>query len=206
MINFLKKIFNKKENTKEELEMKYLIVGLGNKGAEYENTRHNIGFQVVDYMAKASGEIFKADKLVHRAEIKYKGRILVLIKPTTYMNLSGKAVNYWLQKEKIKIDKMIVIVDDLALPFGTIRIKSKGSDGGHNGIANINQTIGGKYPRIRFGIGDTFSKGKQIDYVLGTWSDEENKTLPERIERMSDAAKSFTTIGVERTMNYFNGK
>ena len=206
MINFLKKIFNKKDKTEENLDMKYLIVGLGNKGIEYENTRHNIGFQVVNYMAETSGKQFKADKLAHRAEIKYKGRILVLIKPTTYMNLSGKAVNYWLQKEKIKPDKMIVIVDDLALPFGTIRIKSKGSDGGHNGISNINQTIGGKYPRIRFGIGNAFSKGKQVDYVLGKWSEQENKTLPARIEKMSDAVKSFATIGLERTMNYFNGK
>lgn len=207
MINFLKKLFSKtEEKTTENLDMKYLVVGLGNKGMEYENTRHNIGFQIVDFMAEAAGKQFKSDKLAHRAEIKYKGRVLILIKPTTYMNLSGKAVNYWLQKEKIKADKMIVLVDDLALPFGTIRIKSKGSDGGHNGIANINQTIGGKYPRIRFGIGDVFSKGKQIDYVLGEWSDREKKELPERIEKMNEAVKSFATIGLERTMNYFNGK
>lgn len=204
MFKLLKKIFSAKEE--EYNEMKYLVFGLGNKGAEYENTRHNIGFEVVNYMAEKAGKEFQSAKLAHRAEIKYKGRIIVLIKPTTYMNLSGKAVNFWMQKEKVKADKIIVIVDDLALPFGTIRIKAKGSAGGHNGIENINNTIGGKYPRIRFGIGNEFSKGKQVDYVLGKWSNNEKKQLPERIEKISEAVKSFTTIGLERTMNYFNGQ
>lgn len=204
---FLKKLFNKSEQTlPKEQEMKYLIVGLGNIGVEYEKTRHNIGFQVVEYMAQQAEAQFKSDKLAFRAEIKYKGRILVLIKPTTYMNLSGKSVNYWLQKEKVELDKLLIIVDDLALPFGSLRIKTKGSDGGHNGLANINQTIGNEYARIRFGIGDAFSKGKQIDYVLGTWSEAEEKLLPERIEKMSEAVKSFVSIGIERTMNFFNGK
>ncbi len=206
-MSFFSKLFNRKEQkSSKQNEMKYLIVGLGNIGTEYENTRHNIGFQVVEYIAQQAEAQFKSDKLAFRAEIKYKGRILVLIKPTTYMNLSGKSVNYWLQKEKISIDKLLIIVDDLALPFGTLRIKTKGSDGGHNGLANINQTIGSEYARIRFGIGDAFSKGKQVDYVLGTWNDYEQKLLPERIEKISEATKSFVSIGIERTMNFFNGK
>jgi len=206
-MSFFSKLFNRKEQkSSKQNEMKYLIVGLGNIGTEYENTRHNIGFQVVEYIAQQAEAQFKSDKLAFRAEIKYKGRILVLIKPTTYMNLSGKSVNYWLQKEKISIDKLLIIVDDLALPFGTLRIKTKGSDGGHNGLANINQTIGSEYARIRFGIGDAFSKGKQVDYVLGTWNDDEQKLLPERIEKISEATKSFVSIGIERTMNFFNGK
>jgi len=206
-MSFFSKLFNGKEQkSSKQNEMKYLIVGLGNIGTEYENTRHNIGFQVVEYIAQQAEAQFKSDKLAFRAEIKYKGRILVLIKPTTYMNLSGKSVNYWLQKEKISIDKLLIIVDDLALPFGTLRIKTKGSDGGHNGLANINQTIGSEYARIRFGIGDAFSKGKQVDYVLGTWNDYEQKLLPERIEKISEATKSFVSIGIERTMNFFNGK
>jgi len=207
MISFFNKLFKKKSTlVSENLEMKYLIFGLGNKGVEYENTRHNIGFLVVDELAKEFNQEFKSEKLAYRAEIKYKGRNLVLLKPTTYMNLSGKAVNYWMQKEKVSTDKIIVIVDDLALPFGSIRIKAKGSDGGHNGISNINQTIGSNYPRIRFGIGNEFSKGQQVDYVLGEWSKEENKSLPERIEKMNEAVKNFVCIGLERTMNFFNGK
>ncbi len=186
--------------------MKYLIIGLGNVGTEYEQTRHNIGFNLVDYMAQQSQVSFQSDKLAFKAEIKFKGRTLILLKPGTYMNLSGKAVNYWLQKEKVELSNMLIIVDDLALPFGTLRIKTKGNDGGHNGLANINQTIGNEYNRIRFGIGNEFSKGMQIDYVLGEWSEEEMKLLPERLEKMSEAVKSFVSIGIERTMNFFNGK
>lgn len=187
--------------------MKYLIVGLGNIGSEYVNTRHNIGFQVLDALSKASNLVFKADRLAYVAEYSFKGRNLILIKPTTYMNLSGKAVNYWLQKEKIPIENLLVLVDDLALPFGTIRIKAKGSDGGHNGLSDIQNVLGHtNYARLRFGIGDNFSKGRQVDYVLGEWTSEEKKNLPERMDKMIEAVQSFVTIGLERTMNFYNGK
>ncbi|MFN8257962.1 MAG: aminoacyl-tRNA hydrolase [Bacteroidales bacterium] len=187
--------------------MKYLIVGLGNIGEEYKNTRHNIGFKVVEYLAEKENAVFKQDRLAFVTNIKYKGRTLVLIKPTTFMNLSGKAVNYWLQKEDVDISNMMVVVDDLALPFGTIRIKQKGSDAGHNGLINIIETINSQdFARMRFGIGKEFSKGEQIDYVLGKWSQDELDKLDERIEKMGEAVKSFVTIGIERTMNFFNGK
>jgi len=187
--------------------LKYLIVGLGNIGSEYVNTRHNIGFQVLDALSKASNLVFKADRLAYVAEYSFKGRNLILIKPTTYMNLSGKAVNYWLQKEKIPIENLLVLVDDLALPFGTIRIKAKGSDGGHNGLSDIQNVLGHtNYARLRFGIGDNFSKGRQVDYVLGEWTSEEKKNLPERMDKMIEAVQSFVTIGLERTMNFYNGK
>lgn len=185
--------------------MKYLIVGLGNIGDEYAGTRHNIGFSVVDALA---GETkFSLDRHAQVAEIKFKGRILVLVKPTTYMNLSGKAVQYWLQQEKIPLENMLVITDDIALPFGTIRIKAKGSDGGHNGLKHIQEILGtGEYARLRFGVGSEFSKGKQSDYVLGKWNDEEKKALPERIAKCCEAVKAFTTIGIGLTMTNYNGK
>ncbi len=187
--------------------MKYLIVGLGNIGKEYENTRHNIGFQVVDAWAKDAGATWEYERLAYRTEVKSKGRTFVLIKPTTYMNLSGKAVNYWMQQEKLDKEHVMVIVDDLALDFGTIRIKSKGSDAGHNGLADIAKTLGhSNYNRLRFGIGNGFSRGKQIDFVLGEWTSDESATLPERIDKMIEALKSFGSIGVSRTMNSFNGK
>jgi peptidyl-tRNA hydrolase, PTH1 family len=187
--------------------VKYLIVGLGNIGEEYRKTRHNIGFQVIESFIDPEKQVFKHERYAYVANVRYKGRTIVLIKPTTYMNLSGKAVNYWLQKENIEIENMLIVVDDLALPFGTIRIKKKGSDAGHNGLINIIETIGSQdFNRLRFGIGKEFSKGEQIDYVLGEWSDEELKKLPERIEKMKEAVKSFVTLGIERTMNYFNGQ
>jgi len=187
--------------------VKYLIVGLGNIGDEYVNTRHNIGFQVIDNLVKEESLVFKSERYANVAQIKYKGRILVLVKPTTYMNLSGKAVNYWLQKENVPIENLLVIVDDLALPFGSIRIKKKGSDAGHNGLIDIIATLGhNEFNRMRFGIGNEFSKGGQIDFVLGKWSGEEKKILTERMDIMCEAVKSFTTIGIDRTMNYFNGK
>lgn len=187
--------------------MKYLIVGLGNIGAEYVDTRHNIGFQVLDAFAEAAGFAFKPDRYASVAEHKFKGRILKLIKPSTYMNLSGKAVNYWIQKEKIPRERLLIIVDDLALPFGTIRLKSKGGDAGHNGLIDIAKVLGNQsYNRMRFGIGSDFSEGKQVNYVLGKWSPEEKKLLPEQIENMIKAIKSFTTIGMARTMNSFNKK
>lgn len=187
--------------------MKYLIVGLGNIGDEYVNTRHNVGFQILDAFAKASNISFQDARLGFRAEYKIKGRTLVLIKPTTYMNLSGKSVNYWLQKEKIPVEKLLVIVDDIALPFGSLRLRPKGSDAGHNGLADINLTLGNQnYARLRFGIGDNFPKGTQVQYVLGEWSDEEKKALPERFNLAGDIIKSFGLIGLSQTMNMYNNK
>ncbi len=187
--------------------MKYLIVGLGNPGAKYENTRHNIGFNALDAWAQASDAVFEHKRYADYLQLKHKGRIYVLIKPMTYMNLSGKAVRYWLEKENIPLERMMVIVDDLALPFGTIRIKQNGGDGGHNGLAHIIELLGTKeFIRLRFGIGDTFSKGKQIDYVLGQWDEKEAALLPERLKNIISAVKSFGSIGIARTMNFFNKK
>lgn len=187
--------------------MKYLIVGLGNIGEKYQHTRHNIGFQVVDHFIDSEKESFKSDRLAFVHYKKFKGKTLVLCKPTTYMNLSGRAVNYWLQKEKIPIENLLIIVDDLALPFGTIRIKKKGSDAGHNGLIDIIETLGhSNFNRMRFGIGNEFSRGGQVDFVLGEWDEDENKMLPERLDKMCEAIKSFVSIGIDRTMNYFNGQ
>ena len=191
----------------KNISVKYLIVGLGNIGAEYAETRHNIGFKLADYMAKKNNFSFEQKRLAYIGEWKFRGRKIIFCKPTTYMNLSGKAVNYWLQKEKIPIQNLLIIVDDLALPFGTIRIKKKGSDAGHNGLTDIIKTLGhNNFNRMRFGIGDEFSRGKQIDYVLGKWTEEEKEKLPERLEKMSEAVKSFISNGIDRTMNFFNGK
>lgn len=201
--NFWKK---RKQEDQELIDpdMKYLIVGLGNIGGEYDNTRHNIGFDVVDYMAEEKGASFKPDTQGSTATIKHKGRTLILLKPSTYMNLSGKAVNYWMQKEKIKPENLVVIVDDLNLEFGRIRLRGKGSDGGHNGIKDINATIGQKYARVRVGIGDDFRKGQQVDFVLGKWSSEEKAKLPEIIKQASDMSKSYAAIGLAHTMSAFN--
>lgn len=187
--------------------MKYLIVGLGNIGSEYANTRHNIGFKTLDAFAKASNVVFEPNRLADKCVAKFKGRQLILIKPTTFMNLSGKAVNYWLQAEKIPLNNVLIVTDDIALPFGTIRLKGKGSDGGHNGLKNINQVLGRQdYPRLRFGVGSDFAKGRQVEYVLGEWSQEEDNQLDERIEKCIGLIKSFSTIGLQRTMSEFNGK
>ncbi len=187
--------------------MKYLIAGLGNIGAEYADTRHNIGFKVLDALAGQTGGVFKTERYGDVCEIRHKGRTLVLLKPSTYMNLSGKAVNYWMQKEKIEAERLFVVVDDLALPFGAIRLRMKGSDGGHNGLKNINEMLGhDRYPRLRFGIGDAFRKGGQVDYVLGTWSEEERAALPERVALAAEAVLSYAVIGMERTMNLYNKK
>ena len=187
--------------------MKYLIVGLGNIGAEYAETRHNIGFKVVDAVAKEAGVTFASSRYGAVAEVKYKGRTFLLLKPSTYMNLSGKAVSYWLKTEKIPLENLFVVVDDIALPFGTIRIRAKGSDGGHNGLKNIAELLQSQqYARLRFGIGGDFPRGFQVDYVLGTWTDEEQKALPERIEVARQVVLSFGTAGLERTMNTFNNK
>ncbi len=186
---------------------KFLIVGLGNIGAEYVNTRHNIGFKVVDFLARKEGIDFKTVKLGSLAEYKFKGRTFFLLKPNTYMNLSGKAVQYWMEKENISLENILVITDDLNLSFGTIRIKPKGSDGGHNGLKNINLVLNTQnYTRFRFGISDEFKKGKQIDYVLGDWDETEKEKLPERLETASEIIKSFGTAGLENTMTAFNRK
>ncbi len=186
---------------------KFLIVGLGNIGDEYAHTRHNIGFDVVDFLAKENDVKFKTDKLADVAELKHKGKQLVLLKPSTYMNLSGKAINYWLQKEKIPVENCLVIVDELALPFGKIRLGPKGSDGGHNGLKSIQEVLQTtNYPRLRFGIGSEFNKGAQVNYVLGKWADEEQTLLQERIKISADAIKAFAFIGLSRCMNEFNTK
>lgn len=188
--------------------MKYLIVGLGNIGSEYENTRHNIGFQILDALARASNVVFNPNKRYGSiAELKFKGKIFILLKPSTYMNLSGNAVRFWLQKENIPLENLLVIVDDIALPFGVIRMKGKGGDAGHNGLKHIAEILGNtNYTRVRFGIGNEFNKGQQIDYVLGEWNDEELKLLPPRLEKVADLIKSFGLVGLERTMNQFNNK
>ncbi|MBA3970594.1 MAG: aminoacyl-tRNA hydrolase [Bacteroidetes bacterium] len=186
---------------------KFLIAGLGNIGDEYENTRHNIGFTILDTLAKENNLMFKSDKLASVATYKFKGKILVLIKPSTYMNLSGKAVNYWLQAEKIQRDNLLVLTDDLALPFGSVRMKGKGSDGGHNGLKNIQETLAtSEYARLRFGVGNEFSKGKQVDYVLGKWDQEEQKNLTPRINLAIEMIQGFAAIGLQRTMSAYNNK
>jgi PTH1 family peptidyl-tRNA hydrolase len=187
--------------------MKFLISGLGNIGAEYEGTRHNVGFDVVEALAKEYEVSFKVDKLASIAEFKFKGRIFVMIKPSTYMNLSGKALNYWMQQEKISIENILIVTDDLALPFGTLRLKGQGSDGGHNGLKSINEVLGTtSYARLRFGIGAEFGKGQQSDYVLGKWSIQESLKLKLRVEKAREIVKSFGTIGLALTMTNFNGK
>lgn len=191
---------------------KYLIAGLGNIGEEYNFTRHNIGFEVVDALAKSllreedrSVKLFTNEKLAMVNHSRFKGKQLVLIKPTTYMNLSGKSVNYWLQSEKIPLDNLLVVTDDLALPFGALRLKKKGSDGGHNGLADIAATLNTlDYARLRFGIGNDFLKGQQVNYVLNKWSEDQQKTLILKIDMAVEIIKSFIGIGIERTMTMYN--
>lgn len=187
--------------------MKYLIIGLGNPGAKYDDTRHNVGFEIVDYLAKEFEKEWKDDNLGYVAEIKHKGRTFVLLKPTTYMNLSGKAVRYWMQKHKIPKDKILVVLDDLNLPFGKQRLRGKGKDGGHNGLKDIDKVTGGNnYARLRIGIGDEFHKGQQVDFVLGKWSNKEAETLPDILKTAAETVKAFGTIGLQFTMNQFNKK
>jgi PTH1 family peptidyl-tRNA hydrolase len=187
--------------------MKFLVAGLGNIGAEYEHTRHNIGFRIVDAMATDCGGLWRMDRLAAVAEVKFKGKIFVLIKPSTFMNLSGKAVNYWLQAEKIGVEHLLVITDDIALPFGKLRLKGQGSDGGHNGLTSIIEHLHTtEFARLRFGVGNAFAKGKQSDYVLGQWSTEEQAALPGRIGLSVEAIKGFGTIGLQRTMTFYNNK
>ena len=189
------------------MQKKFLIVGLGNIGSEYAETRHNIGFKILDALAKKHEVSFKTDKLGDRTEFKLKGRTFVMLKPSTYMNLSGKAVNYWLQKEKLELSQLLIVTDDVALDFGAIRFKRKGSDGGHNGLKSVNEVMQNQnYARFRFGIGNEYPKGGQIDFVLGEWSLEENKALEERLETSTKAVESFGLGGIANTMNSFNGK
>ncbi|MBN2214733.1 MAG: aminoacyl-tRNA hydrolase [Bacteroidales bacterium] len=187
--------------------MKFLIAGLGNIGNEYQNTRHNIGFKILDALAASSNIHFSTLRFGALAEYKYKGRILILLKPSTYVNLSGKAVRYWLRKEHVSIENLLVIIDDIALPFGKIRLRPHGSDGGHNGLLSINQILGHQdYARLRFGIGSEYEHGLQVDYVLSEWSDEQNKILPERIRLCHDVIHSYVTVGIEKTMNLYNSR
>lgn len=185
--------------------MKYLIVGLGNIGAEYAETRHNIGFKVLDALAGASDTFFTTGRYGDLATLRHRGHSLLLIKPSTYMNLSGKAVRYWMDAEHIAPENLLVVSDDIALPFGTLRMRAKGSAGGHNGLKNIAELLGTEeFARMRFGVGGDFPRGHQVDYVLGEWTEEERAAMPERLKLFGDAILSFATIGLERTMNLFN--
>lgn len=208
LFNKIKLLLGKKNNkTKEQLMRKFLIVGLGNIGEKYHDTRHNIGFKILDEVVKNEDVSFSSAKLGQVASFKYKGRTFILLKPSTFMNLSGKAVKYWLTKEKVPIENLLVICDDLNLPFGSIRLKAKGSDGGHNGLKNIIAVLQTqKFARYRFGISAEFSKGRQSDYVLGKWNDDELQLLPERLKKSISLIKSFGTAGLNNTMNTFNGK
>ena len=207
MFDWLKNLFNFSKEQEEPDPMKYLIIGLGNMGAEYDNTRHNIGFDVVDALAEEFDVKFKDDSLGDLAEFKHKGRTFILLKPSTYMNRSGKAVRHWMTKKKIEKPNILVVVDDKNLDFGTLRLRGKGSDGGHNGLKDIDQMTGGNnYARIRFGIGNDFGKGRQVDFVLGKWDSEEREKLPEIIKRAADGVKKFGTIGLSHTMTELNKK
>lgn len=210
MLAFFGRILAKKKpNTLEEKDpmKKFLIAGLGNIGPKYENTRHNIGFKVLDRLAYNENLTFEPAKLGEITTFKIKGRSLLLLKPSTYMNLSGKALLYWLQKENIPLENLLVITDDLNLPFGTIRVKTKGSDGGHNGLKDIQLQLGTtNYNRFRFGIDNEFGRRNQVDFVLGEWEPEEETQLPERLDKAVEVIKSFALAGITNTMNTFNGK
>jgi PTH1 family peptidyl-tRNA hydrolase len=207
MINWITSLFLTQKTVTAPDMKKFLIVGLGNIGAEYANTRHNIGFKILDHFAKKESIPFQTAKLGDIAEFKIKGRTILLLKPNTYMNLSGKAVKYWMEKENIEKENILVITDDLNLSFGTIRIKTKGSDGGHNGLKSIQSILNTtEYPRFRFGISDQFKKGQQVNYVLGEWDDAEKLKLPERLEKSAEIIQSFALAGLNNTMNEFNGK
>ncbi len=207
MVRFLEFLFKMKTAVPHTTMKKYLIVGLGNIGEQYAQTRHNIGFKILDHFAAQEHLTFETQKLGDLATFKLKGRTFVFLKPSTYMNLSGKAVVYWLTKENIPLENMLVITDDLNLPFGNIRVKTKGSDGGHNGLKDIQEKLNTTlYNRFRFGISDVFSKGQQVDYVLGKWTAEENEKLKERLDKSVELIKSFGLAGISMTMNAFNGK
>lgn len=208
MLAFFGRLLGKKQPEEQIDPMKkFLIAGLGNIGPKYYNTRHNIGFRILDSLAEKEGISFSTEKLGDVSSFKFKGRTFILLKPSTFMNLSGKAVNYWLTKEKVPLENLMVVTDDLNLSFGTFRVKTKGSDGGHNGLKDIQAQLNTtNYNRFRFGISDEFSKGSQVNYVLGEWGEEEEKLLPERMEKAAEVIKSFGTAGINTTMNLFNGK
>lgn len=208
MFRWLFSLFNSNKPILEELDAmkKFLIVGLGNIGEKYVETRHNIGFQILDALAEEENLSFETAKLGEICTFKYKGRSSLLLKPSTFMNLSGKAVRYWIEKENIPLENILIITDDINLPFGTLRLKTKGSDGGHNGLKSVQNVLQtSKYNRFRFGVGAEFSKGKQVDYVLGRWNEGESDKLPERLKKSVDLVRSFLFAGTKNTMNTYNG-
>ena len=206
-MNILKFFFNKQLETKQEVMKKFLIVGLGNIGDAYANSRHNIGFQVLDALAKDQEVKFETEKLGDITRFRHKGRTFILLKPSTYMNLSGKAVSYWMTQEKIQLENVFVVTDDVHLDFGSVRIKTKGSAGGHNGLKDIQEKLNTQqYTRFRFGVGGNYAKGRQADFVLGSWTKEEESQLIERIPLATKAIVSFGTDGINNTMNSYNGK
>jgi len=210
IIHFIKNIFSSTidETTENEEDLKkILIVGLGNPGAEYKYTRHNIGFLTADRLAEKLKAEFKTERYGDVAVGRYRGKRFTIVKPNTYMNLSGKAVRYWMEKEKISIENLMVITDDVNLDFGVLRIRPKGSDGGHNGLKSIQELLNtNQYPRLRFGVGKDYPRGAQADYVLGKWTEEQMKALPEIVDKASDALIAFAQEGLQRTMNKFNTK
>ncbi len=211
MCKFFLNIFKSKKSSETSEDnnsmRKFLIVGLGNIDEKYANTRHNIGFQILNHLANKEGLKFETQKLGDLTTYKLKGRSFILLKPNTYMNLSGKAVQYWMTKEKIPLDNLLIITDDLNLPFGSLRLKIKGSDGGHNGLKDIQDKLQtSKYNRFRFGISNEFSKGRQVDYVLGEWTNEETEKLSNHLDKSIELIKSFGLAGINNTMNTFNGK
>ena len=204
----LKRFFRTQStNTEKNTMKKFLVVGLGNIGEKYHNTRHNIGFKIVDAFVKEHEGSFETEKLGDIAKLRIKGKTVIVLKPSTYMNLSGKAIQYWMKQENIKVENLLVITDDLNIDFGKIRIKGKGSSGGHNGLKDIQDKFNtGAYPRFRFGVGANYGRGRQVDFVLGEWSDEEESEMIERIPTSVKAVTSFITAGLANTMNEFNGK
>ncbi|MDT0620853.1 aminoacyl-tRNA hydrolase [Croceitalea vernalis] len=209
MLKWFSSIFKSKSEILSETDImkKFLVVGLGNIGAKYENTRHNIGFKVLDELSKSQEFTFEDAKLGAIASFKFKGKSILCLKPATYMNLSGKAVRYWMEKENIPLENVLIITDDINLSFGTIRLKTKGSDGGHNGLKDIQNTLQtATYNRFRFGVGADFGKGRQVDFVLGEWNGDEMQQMPERLKKATALILSFIFAGVKNTMNQFNGR
>jgi PTH1 family peptidyl-tRNA hydrolase len=205
--NFFSNLFGIKVETKKALMKKFLIVGLGNIGEKYTNTRHNIGFKILDEVAEENKVTFETEKLGDVATFRFKGRTFILLKPSTFMNLSGKAVKYWMDKENISVENLLVVTDDIHIDFGSIRLKAKGSAGGHNGLKDIQEKLNTQqYARFRFGVGGNYSKGRQVDFVLGEWSKEETSQLIERLPTSAKVIPSFGTAGLANTMNTFNGK
>ena len=209
LLSILRRILRPSRQTTQQPdpEMNYLVVGLGNIGDEYRDTRHNIGFRIVDHLAQQAGATFEDKRYGFVTEMRLRGHKLLLLKPSTYMNLSGNAVRYWVNQKKIDIERLIVVSDDLALPLGTLRMKPSGSEGGHNGLKSITQCLGtNRYARLRFGIGNEFSRGHQVDFVLGRFDDQEEQLLKERIDKAGEAIKAFALSGIQFAMNNFNGK